>query len=240
MRLRGLTCNTNYRLRLSLLGDGDVYDDQEWSGASNTIEPEPPTDACFIPDADIVTEKTFSLIFDDVNHGNAVLRITWRPMMTAIEGTSSTQISIISHGVLVTISDSSYARVWFHQGKARAELTVNDDIWKYYVYSYTPVYDATTPVVPSSTAWGQANSTAPGIVDLITTTTPDRAETIDDIDAIAVIDMLYLDPSGDIASHTRRFVCRAVLNNMNLRDNNMSLCIGIRLAGITPPSEPVQ
>ena len=76
--------------RLSLLGDGDVYDDQEWSGASNTIEPEPPTDACFIPDADIVTEKTFSLIFDDVNHGNAVLRITWRPMMTAIEGTSST------------------------------------------------------------------------------------------------------------------------------------------------------
>ena len=240
VRIRGLTCNTGYRLRLSLLGDGDVYDDQEWSGASNTIEPEPPTDACFIPDADIVTEKTFSLIFDDVNHGNAVLRITWRPMMTAIEGTSSTQISIISHGVLVTISDSSYARVWFHQGKARAELSVNDDIWKYYVYSYTPVYDATTPVVPSSTAWGQANSTAPGIVDLITTTTPDRAETIDDIDAIAVIDMLYLDPSGDIASHTRRFVCRAVLNNMNLRDNNMSLCIGIRLAGITPPSEPVQ
>ena len=240
VRLRGLTCNTNYRLRLSLLGDGDVYDGQEWSGTSNTIEPT--TDVCRAQGTNTITEKTFTLKIGGLVHGAATLRITWRPVMEEIAGVPHTNVSVISHGLLVTIADDLYARQWFIEGQARNEVYSNDNIWNYYVYDKTIRYDPPIRnVVPPTTTWGRLDSTAPNLSETVTGEIAlQYVESIDDIEVDAISDIEYFPDASHNLGQKHRFICQAALHNLSAGSSSPLDCIGSALTVGSNPVIPVR
>ena len=242
VRIRGLTCATGYRLRLSLLGDGDVYDDQGWIAAANTIEPPNTTEACIVSGTEHQTvNKSFNLVIGSGDThkfvGNATFTATWQTVLETKSVVPYTYNKFLWHGLQVTIPYNSVDRPYFDQGTATAVYHRNAEVHDWFFNNYTAVQQQFSGEefarfietgdysIYSDITWGESNVSG----DLIVVgTLSDLAETIDKVKAIADIETRYINQSDGIVTQT--FECEILLWGYNETPNGSdenSICVGI-------------
>ena len=209
IRIRGLSCNTGYRLRLSLLGDDDVHVD-EWGGASASSEPTT-TDACIVPGTEPQSvNKTFDLVIGSGESrkfvGSATFSATWQTVLETNNDVPYTYNKFLWHGLQATVPNDSVERPNFDRGDAKDvyHRSTEEDFWFFNVYDsvqdqfsgdefsrFFPTLDYT---VYSDVTWGESNVS--GDVVMLGTLS-DLAETIDKVKAIAEIITRYINtPKG--------------------------------------------
>ena len=238
VRIRGLTCNREYRLRLRLLGDGDVYED-EWSGGAITDEQR--TDPCVASDtSQSVLNRSFNLVVGSGDARETVAHATfiasWQTILQTVNGVPYSYNKFLSHGLQATIPQRSLDRPTFDRGEATAFYYRNDDMPQWFHNNYSNVMDQYDSEVfnnfvlngdysvYSDVTWGETNVSGDKVV---VGTLSDVAETIDRVWTISKIIMKHID-TPQHALFIRTFDCEIPLwgSQSPAFSDDVTTCIG--------------